>query len=338
GRVPVGRSKFEWLLARHHGLERSAEDVRRFGERMLAKSLADLEAFARGTGSGRTWQELTEQSREDRPASASELLEYYRRTTKEATEAAAASGLITVPDHARHVQVRFGRAHVPVPYVHYRPGRRDRQGIYRARVVLTPFPDDLPEAALEARLRDRDRHLLRVVCPHEAVPGHHLQYAVASGVESPWRRFGYNSSYVEGWGLYSEELMDRAGFYEHPLARLAFLRMRLWRAVRVIVDVGLHTGEFPPLVAVRMLTDEVLMERWAAEQEVARYLGMPTQPMSYMVGCERIRVMRRAYVALNGPESEREFHDRLLGLGPIPLDLAAAALLGKRRAYDAAHP
>ena len=128
------------------------------------------------------------------------------------------------------------------------------------------------------------------------------------------------------------------GFYEDPLTRLAWLRMRLWRAVRVVIDVGLHTGTLTPSDAVRMLVDEVRMERTSAEKEVRRYLSMPAQPLSYMLGFRRIRALRRAYLARHGPAAEREFHDRLLGLGSIPLDLAAAVLLDKRAAYDRAHP
>jgi uncharacterized protein (DUF885 family) len=187
-------------------------------------------------------------------------------------------------------------------------------------------------------LRERDRHFLRAVCPHEAIPGHHLQFAVAATVRRPLRRLGSNSSYVEGWGLYTEDLMDRLGFFNVPADRLAFLRMRLWRAARVAIDVGLHTGEMRPSEAVRILTDEVLLSRSAAEDEVARYLRMPTQALSYLLGMRRILAIRRAFLVKHGGESERAFHDRFLGLAPIPLDLAAAVLLEKRKAYDRAHP
>jgi len=338
GRFPVGRERFEWLLTRRHGLTRTADEVREFGEEAVRRCLEDLDDHARRAGGGRTWQDLVEVARDAHPATNEEHLEHCRRATREAVEVAVASGLLTVPEYARQPGVEMGSAGFPAPYAHYRPGRSDKRGIYRGRAMYTPVDEDLTPEARVPRLRDRDPHLFRVICPHEAVPGHHLQYAVASRVRSPVRHYGHNSSFVEGWGLYSEELMERMGFYEDPLTKLAFLRMRLWRAVRVVVDVGLHTGEMTRGEAVAMLTDVVRLERWAAGQEVARYLGMPTQPLSYMVGYERIRIARRAFVATQGPESEREFHDRLLGFGPIPLDLAAAVLLGKRRAYDLAHP
>jgi uncharacterized protein (DUF885 family) len=114
--------------------------------------------------------------------------------------------------------------------------------------------------------------------------------------------------------------------------------MRLWRAVRVVVDAGLGTGEMTPAEAVSMLTDVVRMERSAAEGEVVRYLGMPTQPLSYLLGARKIDAMRRAYLVRRGPDAEREFHDRFLGFAPIPLNLAAAVLLDRRAAYDRAHP
>ena len=128
--------------------------------------------------------------------------------------------------------------------------------------------------------------------------------------------------------------MDRAGFYANPAERLAYLRMKLWRAVRVVVDAGLHAGEMKPSEAVRMLTDIVLLERSAAQAEVRRYMTTPTQPLSYLLGYRKIRAMRNAWVVRHGRDSEREFHDRFLALGPVPLDLAAAVLLEKRGAYD----
>jgi uncharacterized protein (DUF885 family) len=337
GLVPEGRERFAWLLARRQRLSFAPEEAAVLGREAVADCLAQLQAEARRQAPGKTWQALVLAQMDDHPASEEELLAYCREVIRVAEARIRESGLVTIPEFAAQPRVFVGKPGFPAPYACYLPGGEPVKGRYGGRVMITAFEQDVRPGELQAVLRDRSHAWLEMICPHEAVPGHHLQFAVASRIKRPCRGYGYNSAYVEGWGLYSEELMRRAGYYQTPAARLAFLRMRLWRAVRIVVDTGLHTGGMRPSAAVRMLTDVVLMERSAALAEVTRYLTSPTQPLSYLIGCRKIRAMRDAFVARHGSSAEREFHDRFLALGPIPLDLAAAALLQKRKAYDAAH-
>ena len=337
GRVAEGREAFAWLLGQSHRIALSPEDAALLGRDAVADCLAHLQAEARRLALGKTWQALVLTQMDDHPAGEEELLAYCREITLAAEEVARQSGLVTIPDHASRPRVILGTPSFSAPYACYLPGGKPHEGRYGGRVMFTEFEQAAGPRALAALLRDRSRPWLKLICPHEAIPGHHLQFAVASRIRRPCRGYGYSSTYVEGWGLYSEELMRRAGFYESPAERLAWLRMRLWRAVRVVVDAGMHTDGMRPSTAVRMLTDVVLLERSAAEAEARRYLTMPTQPLSYLIGYRKIRAMRDAYVVKHGPEAEREFHDRFLALGPVPLDLAAAVLLGKRHAWDAVH-
>lgn len=341
GRGGTGAERFEWILRRRHGLDLGVEEVRAMGEAERDRVLAEMEALAAATAPGRTWRELTEAWREDRPGSTAELLGLGRKAMADAMARAIESGLVTVPEAARRPECELLGAlnpAFPTPWACYNPGGRGADGYQRGVFRVTPLPGDLDPAAREAWLRDRDPDFLRVIAGHEAVPGHHLQFTRAADVDRPLRRFGYTSTYVEGWGLYSEDLMDRAGAFVDAPARMALLRMRLWRAVRVLIDVGLNTGDLRPSDAVAMLVDDVMMDRWTAKKEVERYLVSPTQPLSYLVGYGKIRAMRAAWLARRGAGSERAFNDAFLALGPIPLDLAAAALLGKRSAYDHAHP
>ena len=247
---------------------------------------------------------------------------------------------MSVPESARHP----GIVAVPAdglltPYGHYRPHGPGPGGVYLGEMAVVGPPPAIAgdPAALAAWWRNRDPRFMSLVSAHEAVPGHHLQFAVAALVTRPYRGFAYDTLFVEGWALYSEQLLADASRSADPVDRLALLRMRLWRALRVIIDAGIHTGRLRPSAAVRMLTDEVLLDRPSAEAEVMRYLGSPTQPLSYMIGRNTIEAIRRAVVRDGRAETARAFHDRLLAFGPIPLEIAAAVLMGKRAAYDHLH-
>jgi uncharacterized protein (DUF885 family) len=335
GLRPAGRAVFAWQLQRRHRIAMTPEETLEIGRRAIEDTVSKLEREARDIAPHRTWQSLVREYQEDRPENQAALLEACRKITVRAEQAVRESGLISVPEFARAPRVLLEKPKFPAPFACYYPGGKPHEGRYGGRVICSALPNGLTPEAREARLRDRSYSWLRVIYPHEAIPGHHLQFAVADRHRRPARGYGYNSSYVEGWGLYSEELMRRIGFLDDPASRLAFLRMRLWRAMRVVIDYGLHVGGMRPSAAVNLLESEVLMERSAAMEEVRRYLSSPTQPLSYLLGYRRICAIRDGFVARNGATSLREFHDRFLSLGAIPLDLAAAVLLDKRAAYDA---
>jgi hypothetical protein len=341
GSGACGGARFEWRLRRDHGLDLTVEQVREIGRSARQRILAEMQALAHRIDPARTWQQITEDSRRDHPQSSEDLLAFCRTATADAIRASVASGLVTVPPAARHPGfhlIEKLNPGYPTPFACYNPGRAVAGRYLGGSFAVAGLPSGLDPDQREAWLRGRDFHWLRIICGHETVPGHHLQFERASGVRSPFRHFGYTSVYVEGWGLNSEDLLDRAGAYRDPLDRLALLRMRLWRADRVLIDVGLSTGTMRPSAAVSMLVEEIRMDRWSAEREVERYLVSPTQPLSYLIGYEKISAIRRAWLAGHGPDSEKEFNDRLLSFGPIPLDLAAAVLLDRRRAYDSVHP
>jgi uncharacterized protein (DUF885 family) len=337
GRFPKGERRFAWLLRHRHGLELSPRDVMRLGREARRRVRAELAAFEREHGGGMTWREMAERERDDHPATHAEMIAACRRLADEALDAVESAGLLTVPDSARGLAVGAAPSTFPYPFAWYVPGSRDRNGVFRARYQVAPMPTDLTPEEQTLWLRDFDVHWLRVISGHECVPGHHLQFSRASGVKSRLRGLGYNSVYVEGWGFYSEGLLDRAGHLDAPLERLAMLRMRAWRAVRCYVDPALHLGRIRPSQAVQLLESEAAMSERAAKREVRKYLDRPTQPLGYWIGRRRIESMREHYLALHGTslEREREFHDRLLDLGCIPLPLAEAVLLGERTRYDA---
>ncbi len=337
GFAPMGAERYEWLL-RQNGSVAGAEATRRAGVRAREEALRNLRRIAAEVDPSRAWPDLVEAARDDSPRDPEDLLARCREDAAAALRATIASGLVTVPQSARHAILVPDPADSLMPFAHYRPRGPGPGGVFLGEMAVAGPPERLTPAERAEFLRERDRRFMAQVTAHELVPGHHLQFAVAAATPGSGLPFTWDTGYVEGWGLYSEELLERAGVGRDPLSRLTRARMALWRAVRVIVDVDLHTGAIRPSSAVRLLVDEVRLTRDSAEREVLRYLGSPTQAQSYTTGLLRLRALRRAYLARHGPDAERDFHDRLLALGPIPLDLAAAVMLDRRPAYDLAHP
>src|SRR5581483_3915887 len=136
----------------------------------------------------------------------------------------------------------------------------------------------------------------------------------ANHVGSRWRRHFSSSIFAEGWALYCEELMNEAGYYADPRVRLFQLKDRLWRAARVINEIGIHCYNLPLDDAARLLVDKVGITHAAARAETRRYIAEPGQPMSYLIGELEVLRLREKFSSL----SLREFHDLLLDSGTIP--------------------
>ncbi len=178
---------------------------------------------------------------------------------------------------------------------------------------------------------------------HEGVPGHHLQIATTvyrRDTLSRFQRTASISGHSEGWALYAERLMDELGFLHEPAHRLGYLAAQMLRALRVVIDVGLHTGRpidtrepehggqpWTPQIAERMLREHALRPPSFTSSEIVRYLGWPGQAISYKVG-ERIWLEAResARYRLGARFDLAAFHDRALRLGPLGLDLLAEQL------------
>jgi uncharacterized protein (DUF885 family) len=182
-------------------------------------------------------------------------------------------------------------------------------------------PEGLDKDKEEALLRAHDYTWIDVIAPHEAYPGHHLQALKAQENPRPMRQVFSTPVFSEGWGLYTEELMHETGFYADPEgARLTQLRLRLWRAARVLLDVQLHTGAMSYDDARAFLRDNIGMEESATAGEVGIYVSRPSYAIGYVVGYYEIMQLREDYRRAKGDAYDaREFHDRLLTLGSLPM-------------------
>lgn len=159
---------------------------------------------------------------------------------------------------------------------------------------------------------------------HEGAPGHHFQVAYAQEMESlpRFRRYGIYGAYAEGWGLYAEKLGKEMGFYQDPYSDFGRLSTELWRAVRLVLDTGIHSKHWSRDQAVEYFRQNSLLSERDIRLEVNRYISGPGQATSYKVGELKILELReRARTALGDRFDIRDFHSVVLGSGSVPLDV-----------------
>jgi uncharacterized protein (DUF885 family) len=175
-----------------------------------------------------------------------------------------------------------------------------------------------------SKLDTRPRWEMEALALHEAVPGHHLQIALAQEQEEKHEllRERFYTAYIEGWGLYAEFLGTEMGFYQDPYADFGRLTYEMWRAVRLVVDTGLHAMGWSREQAVAYFRQHTAKSDHDIGVEVDRYLVWPGQALSYKIGAMKIlELRRRAEKALGGKFDLRSFHDLILAEGAVPLDV-----------------
>ncbi|GAB5483176.1 MAG: DUF885 domain-containing protein [Parasphingorhabdus sp.] len=195
---------------------------------------------------------------------------------------------------------------------HYRPGTPDgtRPGTYYAHL---------------SDMRAMPIHSLEVIAYHEGNPGHHMQSSIAqelTGIPKFRAQGGYIPAFGEGWALYSELLSKEMGAYENPYSDFGRLTTEIWRAIRLVVDTGLHTKGWSEEKAVAYFLANSPIPETAVRSEVRRYLVMPGQATSYKIGMLKIQELRaKAEKELGDDFDIRGFHDTVLGGGSVPLNI-----------------
>jgi uncharacterized protein (DUF885 family) len=157
---------------------------------------------------------------------------------------------------------------------------------------------------------------------HEGAPGHHFQISLAqeNAALPPFMRFGGNTAFAEGWALYAETLGYDMGFYKNPYQRMGTLDDEMLRAMRLVVDTGIHSKGWTREQAINYMLDHSSMGRTDATAEVERYIAIPSQATAYKIGALTIqRLRRKAWDELGGKFDIREFHAQVLGTGALPL-------------------
>jgi len=174
------------------------------------------------------------------------------------------------------------------------------------------------------QLESRTLYTLPALTLHEAVPGHHLQIALAleQGEQPDFRRNDYISAYGEGWALYAEKLGVEMGIYETPYQHFGRLTYEMWRACRLVIDTGIHTKGWGRKQAQDYLASNTALSLHEVTTEIDRYISWPAQALSYKLGEYTIWQLRRdAEKRLAGDFDIRKFHDFILALGSVPLEV-----------------
>jgi hypothetical protein len=316
----IGEEQFARRLHFDHAITAGAPELWRYGLRLQEETTARLAALAAALGT-RPWRELVDDLRNDAPEP-SELLEAYQEELDRARAFVEELNLVAVPDAPVEVVPTPSFLASLVPFAAYEPPPI-YLGAQRGRFYVTPPDLSLPPELVAQQRRGHCRHGIAAMVGHEAYPGHHLQLVTAQGLSSEVRRHLWTPVMVEGWALYCEQLLGEVGYYRTPEQRLFQLVNLLWRAIRVVLDVGLHTRGMTPREAVDYMVEHLPIERRNAEAEVRRYCAWPTYQLCYAVGRRELLRLRDDFRDAAGAGYEpRRFHDAVLGYGGLPVSLA----------------
>lgn len=325
GDFAVGRNRFDRLLQNYHMLEMDADDLHEFGQEWIDRYEQEMAEVAAEMGYD-DWVTALEAVKADHPEP-DQLRQAYEDETRLARKHCLEHDLITFPEN-ESVDIQWMPAYM-----------RSWYRIAKPR-VSPPFADGLhgkwyitpvdPKASAEERtehLRDNSWAWIRGIAQHEMYPGHHLHMAILKQVATPLRLQFRSPVYWEGWGLYTEELFYETGLLDEPELRLMQLRNGLWRAVRILIDTGLHTRGMSPEEATDLLVERAFLERQWAETEIERYTTRPTYPSSYRAGLSQLMDIRNHYWEQQDEEDYKEFHDKLMEYSILPLSMVEEEML-----------
>jgi len=309
--LPEGEAWYRHAVAWHTTLDLTPREIHELGKAEVARIRGEMETVMREVGFTGSFAEFLSFLRTDPrfyPQTPEELLSKVALILKRMdgklpelfkTLPRTPYGLRAVPDYL-----------APKTYPgYYEPpaGDGSRAGFYYVNTSNLP---------------SRPLYEYEALSFHEAVPGHHLETALSQELTDlpRFRQFGGINAYSEGWALYTERLGLEAGFYQDPYSNFGRLTYEMWRACRLVVDTGLHAFGWSRQQAIDFMAANTALSLHNIGTEVDRYIAWPGQALAYKIGELEIRKLRARAEKTLGPRFDlREFHDALLGNGPVPL-------------------
>jgi uncharacterized protein (DUF885 family) len=319
GDLPDGGKYYDYLAASYTTTDMSADDIHALGLKEVARIRAKMDAIRTEVGFQGDLPAFFDHLRNDarfHPKDADSLLAAYRALSKrvdpELTRVFSVFprtpyGVIPIPD-----------AIAPDTTTAYYNG---------------PTPDGKRAGYYYVNLYKPETRLTWEMLPltlHESVPGHHFQIALAQeqGEQPMFRRMSPFTAFVEGWGLYAEQLGYDMGLYDDPYDRMGQLSYEMWRAVRLVVDTGMHAKGWSRQQAIDYFKANAPKSELDITNEIDRYIADPGQALAYKIGQLKFSELRaRAQARLGDRFDLRAFHDRLLADGAVPLSVIDARMV-----------
>jgi len=316
GGFACGESHFNTLLNNGHCLDVEMQQLHGFGEALFNQTQTELEALCKRLPGSDDVEEQLANIRHQHPLEKDDqLMNAYRNRMKAAYDFVLEKGLVSLPQtqSLKVVETPVFMRH-EIPFAAYdEPCIQDpdQKGYY----YVTPVRS-------EGHLLEHNWTSIDLTCVHEAFPGHHLQFVTANKNlnNSLPRLLNPSATFYEGWALYCEDMMQEQGFLNQPEHYFIMLRDRLWRALRVMLDVELHTQNLSIDKAAQRMCDALGFSIDQAKADLSWYSRSPTVPMSYATGWALIKALRENE-SKKADFNLKNFHDRLLSVGSCALPL-----------------
>ncbi len=323
GDFACGRKRFEMLLELRHFLDVDAGQLHALGAELFEHTSRDLEKVSRKLSGDGDVDAVMAKIQGDHPTSHT-LIHSYRVQMNAAREFLTRKNLVTLPERETLTVVEtplFLRHEIPfAAYMEPAPDDVNQHGYY----YVTPA--DRPKT-----LAEHNYVGLMSTCAHEAYPGHHLQFVTANFnpvARTFPRLLNPSATMYEGWALYCEQMMREQGFLDKPEHEFILLRDRLWRAMRIMIDVEIHTRGATLAEASERMQRQLGFPASQAMADVTWYSRSPTVPLGYATGWSLINAARDHCRARDPGFDLRTFHDRLLSGGSIALSLVLRRVFG----------